>query len=157
MFAKIQEMLTVREEIPKRSFKLVELTQFTEAEPGNLYVLATQKLKKIAASKIKEFVEVCSRPIVHAQVWEQVDAKLKEYKVKTKFTPVDKIGVVVDTVRNINQSIVNHFWSMDELFPVFLYVMVRARIPQMGAEIAMIEDLIIKGGESDSDDSRYGR
>ena len=78
-------------------------------------------------------------------------------QVKTKFTPVDKIGVVVDTVRNINQSIVNHFWSMDELFPVFLYVMVRARIPQMGAEIAMIEDLIIKGGESDSDDSRYGR
>ena len=78
-------------------------------------------------------------------------------QIKTKFTPVDKIGVVVDTVRNINQSIVNHFWSMDELFPVFLYVMVRARIPQMGAEIAMIEDLIIKGGESDSDDSRYGR
>ena len=77
-------------------------------------------------------------------------------QIKTKFTPVDKIGVVVDTVRNINQSIVNHFWSMDELFPVFLYVMVRARIPQMGAEIAMIEDLIIKGGESDSDDSRYG-
>ena len=76
-------------------------------------------------------------------------------QIKTKFTPVDKIGVVVDTVRNINQSIVNHFWSMDELFPVFLYVMVRARIPQMGAEIAMIEDLIIKGGESDSDDSRY--
>ena len=78
-------------------------------------------------------------------------------QIKTKFTPVDKIGVVGDTVRNINQSIVNHFWSMDELFPVFLYVMVRARIPQMGAEIAMIEDLIIKGGESDSDDSRYGR
>ena len=87
MFAKIQEMLTVREEIPKRSSKLVELTQFTEAEPGNLYVKMIQKLKKIAASKIKEFVDICSRPIVHPQVWEQVDAKLKEYKVKTKFTP----------------------------------------------------------------------
>ena len=87
MFAKIQEMLGVPEEIPRRSSKLVELTKFTEAKPGNLYVLATQKLKKIAASKIKEFVEVCSRPIVHAQVWEQVDAKLRENNVKTKFTP----------------------------------------------------------------------
>ena len=87
MFAKIQEMLGVPEEIPKRSSKLVELTKFTESEPGHFYVLSMQKLKKIAASKIKEFVEVCSRPIVHAQVWEQVDAKLKEYKVKTKFTP----------------------------------------------------------------------
>ena len=37
--------------------------------------------------------------------------------IKTKFTPFDKIGVVVDTVRHINKSIVDHFWSMDELFP----------------------------------------
>jgi amyotrophic lateral sclerosis 2 protein len=31
---------------------------------------------------------------------------------------------------------------MDELFPVFQYIVVRARILQLGAEIHMIEDLI---------------
>jgi amyotrophic lateral sclerosis 2 protein len=30
---------------------------------------------------------------------------------------------------------------MDELFPVFQYIVVRARILQLGAEIHMIEDL----------------
>ena len=38
-------------------------------------------------------------------------------QIKTKFTPLDKIGVVVDTVKHINKSIDDHFWSMDELFP----------------------------------------
>ena len=38
-------------------------------------------------------------------------------QIKTKFTPLDKIGVVVDTVKYINKSIEDHFWSMDELFP----------------------------------------
>lgn len=33
-------------------------------------------------------------------------------------------------------------WSMDELFPVFHYVVVRARIQHLGAEIHFIEDLI---------------
>ena len=32
-------------------------------------------------------------------------------------------------------------WSMDDLFPVFQYVVVRARILQLGAEIHMVEDL----------------
>ena len=31
---------------------------------------------------------------------------------------------------------------MDELFPVFQYIVVRARILQLGAEIHMIEDLV---------------
>ena len=33
-------------------------------------------------------------------------------------------------------------WSMDDLFPVFQYVVVRARILQLGAEIHMVEDLV---------------
>lgn len=33
-------------------------------------------------------------------------------------------------------------WSMDDLFPVLQYVVVRARILQLGAEIHMIEDLM---------------
>lgn len=33
-------------------------------------------------------------------------------------------------------------WSMDDLFPVFQYIVVRARILQLGAEIHLIEDLM---------------
>ncbi len=40
---------------------------------------------------------------------------------------------------------------MDDLFPVFQYVVVRARILQLGAEIHMMEDLVephrLSGGE----------
>ena len=35
-----------------------------------------------------------------------------------------------------------YVWSMDNLFPVFQYIVVRARILQLGAEIHMIEDLM---------------
>ena len=33
-------------------------------------------------------------------------------------------------------------WCMDDLFPVFLYVVVRARIRHLGAEIHFIDDLM---------------
>ena len=53
----------------------------------------------------------------------------------------------METFREVNkvgQDIVgeNHCWSMDDLFPVFQYIVVRARILQLGAEIHMIEDLM---------------
>ena len=33
-------------------------------------------------------------------------------------------------------------WCMDELFPVFQYVVIRARVRHLGAEIAYIEQLM---------------
>ncbi|KAF9409106.1 hypothetical protein HW555_011432 [Spodoptera exigua] len=36
----------------------------------------------------------------------------------------------------------NYLWSMDELFPVFHFVVVRARILQLGSEIHFIEDFL---------------
>ncbi len=35
-----------------------------------------------------------------------------------------------------------YLWNMDDLFPVFLYVVVRARIRHLGAEIHFIDDLM---------------
>ena len=42
---------------------------------------------------------------------------------------------------------------MDDLFPVFTYVVVRARVLQLGAEIHMMEDLLTGGDDDDSDSS----
>ena len=36
----------------------------------------------------------------------------------------------------------DHTWCMDDLFPVFQYVVLRARIHHLGAEISFIEDLM---------------
>lgn len=33
-------------------------------------------------------------------------------------------------------------WCMDDLFPIFQYVVVRAKIQHLGAEINMIDDLM---------------
>lgn len=35
-----------------------------------------------------------------------------------------------------------YLWSMDELFPVFHFVVVRAQILQLGSEIHFIEDFL---------------
>lgn len=37
-----------------------------------------------------------------------------------------------------------HLWTMDDLFPVFQYVVVRACIRHLGSEIHMIDDLMEK-------------
>ena len=70
--------------LAKSCKKLVELTSFTEAEPGHLYVHFMQKIKKIANKTIKEFVAVCSRPIIDPEIWRATDQKLKEDGVKIK-------------------------------------------------------------------------
>ena len=67
--------------------------------------------------------------------------------MKTKFTPLEKLNVLLDTFKEVNkygQEVcgTDHCWSMDDLFPVFKYIVVRARILQLGAEIHLIDDLM---------------
>ena len=68
-------------------------------------------------------------------------------QLKTTFTPFEKLTVILETFREVNKTVqevvgTEHVWSMDDLFPVFQYIVVRARILQLGAEIHMIEDLM---------------
>lgn len=68
-------------------------------------------------------------------------------QLKTTFTPCEKLNVLLETFKEINKigqeaCGSGHYWSMDDLFPVFQYIVVRARILQLGAEIHMIEDLM---------------
>ena len=78
-------------------------------------------------------------------------------QLKTTFTPYEKLDVLLETFKEINQigqdtCGSSHCWSMDDLFPVFQYVVVRARILQLGAEIHMIDDLM----ESHLSTGEYG-
>ncbi|XP_060049477.1 alsin [Erinaceus europaeus] len=68
-------------------------------------------------------------------------------QISTTFTPSDKLKVIQQTFEEISQSVLaslqeDFLWSMDDLFPVFLYVVLRARIRNLGSEVYLIEDLM---------------
>ncbi|XP_028835447.1 alsin isoform X2 [Denticeps clupeoides] len=68
-------------------------------------------------------------------------------QISTTFTPSDKLQVIQFTFEEITQEVLSllkkdFLWSMDDLFPVFLYVVLRARIRNLGSEVSLIEDLM---------------
>ncbi|KAM4601786.1 alsin isoform 2-T2 [Polymixia lowei] len=68
-------------------------------------------------------------------------------QISTTFTPSDKLQVIQMTFEDITQEVLvllkeDFLWSMDDLFPVFLYVVLRARIRNLGSEVSLIEDLM---------------
>ncbi|XP_069471605.1 alsin isoform X2 [Ambystoma mexicanum] len=75
------------------------------------------------------------------------DAVESLQQISTTFTPSDKLKVIQQTFEEITQEALaarqeDFLWSMDDLFPVFLYVVLRARIRNLGSEVHLIEDLM---------------
>ncbi|XP_014681140.1 PREDICTED: alsin-like isoform X2 [Priapulus caudatus] len=67
--------------------------------------------------------------------------------LSTTFCPAGKLAVIHRTFVELEKESrvrvsEDYVWSMDDLFPVFQYVVVRARIPHLGSEIHMIGDLM---------------
>ncbi|XP_066901299.1 alsin [Halyomorpha halys] len=75
--------------------------------------------------------------------------------LKTKFSPMEKLIVIQNTFQEITkaaQTVLGEtfVWTMDDLFPVCHYVVVRAHIQGLGSEVHFIEDFMepsIKSGE----------
>ncbi|CAN9497900.1 unnamed protein product [Ophioblennius macclurei] len=68
-------------------------------------------------------------------------------QISTTFTPSDKLMVIKKTFEELTQEVKRVLddkvmWCMDDLFPLFLYVVLRARIKNLGAEVCLIEDLM---------------
>uniref|UniRef100_A0A3P8SXH2 Alsin Rho guanine nucleotide exchange factor ALS2 n=1 Tax=Amphiprion percula TaxID=161767 RepID=A0A3P8SXH2_AMPPE len=68
-------------------------------------------------------------------------------QISTTFTPSDKLVVIQKTFEELTVEVKpmldgNFLWCMDDLFPLFLYVVLRARIRNLGAEVSLIEDLM---------------
>ncbi|XP_034042312.1 alsin-like isoform X2 [Thalassophryne amazonica] len=67
-------------------------------------------------------------------------------QISTTFTPSDKLLVIQRTFKELTQEVKclldDILWSLDDLLPVFLYVVLRARIRNLGAEVSLIEDLM---------------
>jgi len=67
-------------------------------------------------------------------------------RLKTTFSPCDKLQVVVEMFRDITsqgrEGGGQFTWSMDALLPVCMYVVVRAKILHLGAELSMVQELM---------------
>lgn len=74
-------------------------------------------------------------------------------QLKTTFSPTEKLSVIQDTIKKMTPVArellgESYIWNMDDLFPVFLYVVVRARILQLGSELDFIENFMEPSLES---------
>ncbi|XP_076168851.1 amyotrophic lateral sclerosis 2 isoform X2 [Ptiloglossa arizonensis] len=68
-------------------------------------------------------------------------------QLKTTFSPLEKLLVVRNTFEQMTQAVQKqlgstYLWTMDELIPVFCFVVVRASVLQLGSEIHFIEDFM---------------
>eukprot|EP00063_Salmo_salar_P062996 XP_014037831.1 PREDICTED: alsin-like isoform X1 [Salmo salar] len=68
-------------------------------------------------------------------------------QISTTFTPSDKLQVIKRTFEELTQEVQallegNFLLSMDDLLPLFLYVVLRARMRNLAAEVSLIEDLM---------------
>ncbi|XP_049870567.1 alsin [Pectinophora gossypiella] len=82
---------------------------------------------------------------VREQLFQEAVETLQQ--LKTTFSPIEKLLVIRSTFQKMTVAVQqelgsNYLWSMDELFPVFHFVVVRARILQLGSEIHFVEDFL---------------
>ncbi|XP_072768125.1 alsin-like isoform X2 [Nerophis lumbriciformis] len=68
-------------------------------------------------------------------------------QISTTFTPSDKLLVIQRTFEELTQEIKpmqdgDFLWCMDDLLPLFLYIVLRASIRNLGAEVSLIEDMM---------------
>ncbi|XP_067844064.1 alsin isoform X4 [Heptranchias perlo] len=89
----------------------------------------------------KKEVQSITKEVCYASAIESLQ------QISTTFTPADKLDVIQQTFEEITQEVLtmlqeDFLWSMDDLFPVFLYVVLRARIRNLGSEVHLIEDLM---------------
>jgi len=69
-------------------------------------------------------------------------------QISTTYSPMGKIETIRRTFAKIHEEIeayhrgAKYVLAMDDLFPLFQYIVIRARVPHLGSEIQFIEDLV---------------
>ena len=63
-------------------------------------------------------------------------------KISAMNTPDEKLEVITAMYHDICSASNAVVWSMDALLPVTIYVVVRARVPQLGAELSELDELM---------------
>ncbi|XP_063922367.1 alsin isoform X2 [Zophobas morio] len=74
-------------------------------------------------------------------------------QLKSTFSPTEKLLVIRQTVEKMTPVALErlgegYVWNMDDLFPIFLFVVVRARIPDLGSELDFVDNFMDPSLES---------
>lgn len=98
--------------------------------------LMEDMLKQGASQKLSTVKDVCYA--------EAVDTL---QQLSTAFSPIEKLKVIEQTFNEITKTVSERLsgdvmWCMDDLFPIFQFVVVRAKLQHLGAEIHLVEDLM---------------
>ncbi|XP_067887557.1 ALS2 C-terminal-like protein isoform X1 [Heterodontus francisci] len=136
----------------------------------SLYWKGILHLELLSDTKLLEFLEV------QKNLWPLQDVQLKRsqrnssvkdvcftsailcfQKISTTADPQDKLDTIVKTYREIESTVTQvlereYSLSMDELLPLLVYVVSRARILHLGAELHLIRDMMdpsTEGGMND--------
>lgn len=93
----------------------------------NFSDIVVPHVSEIIRGKVQFNIERVNKILIFA-----LNAQDKYLPTSTTFTPTDKLKVIQQTFEEISQSVLeslheDFLWSMDDLFPVFLYVVLRAR------------------------------
>ncbi|GFO44565.1 alsin [Plakobranchus ocellatus] len=68
-------------------------------------------------------------------------------QLSTAFSPIEKLKLIEQTFNEVTKTVSERIsgdvmWCMDDLFPIFQFVVVRAKLQHLGAEIHLMEDLM---------------
>merc|ERR1719334_1003888 len=130
---------------------LFMLYTLRESKPDSIYWERILRWNKHSDEALLTFLEVDPRLIQDQGEKHNYRYRDKHFleaintiqQIKTMFTPKQKLEVILAMFKSItNTPIKSITWSMDTLLPVCMYVVVRARILQLGAELAMLQDLM---------------
>ncbi|XP_078716435.1 ALS2 C-terminal-like protein isoform X2 [Lampetra fluviatilis] len=139
--------------------QLLALYQLQDEESVTCYWANLTYLNRQPDQALLRYLEANPKlwPLSDAQ---QADKQMQEQKnqcfgkavtclklISAKFTPREKLAVLGDTFRAITAAVEDARkqlckWAMDDLIPVFMFVVLRARIRHLGAEVQLIEDLM---------------
>ncbi|XP_067007576.2 alsin [Anabrus simplex] len=97
----------------------------------------------------RHIAETYDQPTSFSPLREQLFNEAVEslQQLKTTFSPLEKLLVIRSTFEQMTRAVqqelgTSYLWTMDDLFPVFHFVVVRSRILQLGSEIHFIEDFM---------------
>uniref|UniRef100_A0A914C621 VPS9 domain-containing protein n=1 Tax=Acrobeloides nanus TaxID=290746 RepID=A0A914C621_9BILA len=145
-YAEIFTMYSVRLEEKDKKYweRVVYLNAYTDARLLT-YLGVKPNLWPVDPENTKELDSFMIRVTAKKKFYESAIQTLQ--RLSGEFNPSSKLAILAETFSEISACVTqfspvgrNHIWTSDDLFPAFMYVVVRAQLQHLGAEIRLISD-----------------
>jgi hypothetical protein len=145
-YADLLTIYTVRcQETDKKYFeRVVYLNAYTDARLLK-YLEVSRELWPTDSETTKDLDTFAVRITARRKYYESAINTLQ--RLSSEFNPGKKLAILVETFSEISACVSQfssvgrkHVWTSDDLLPAFMYVVVRAQLQHLGAEIRLISD-----------------